>query len=151
MDIEALRDKDFEVWVPFNDASVLMRYVGLDELREIRGQATTLHWATEGQRQGESQEPQESIDHAEAGRLLGRAAVRDWQGLTLKGEVFPFSTEHCDLLMTRWAEFAGFVGEVGLDLLKLMENSIEQSKKKSSTTSAPEVILEGSLAPHARR
>ncbi len=135
----------------FHDARVLMRHVGLDELRQIREQATLYSWATEGQRQGE---PDQSIDHAEAGRLLGRAAVRGWHGLTLKGEEFPYSAEHCDLLMTRWAEFAGFVAEVGLDLLKLMaesmENSMEQSKKKSSTTSAPEVISEGSVATHVR-
>ncbi len=149
MDIEALRDKDIEVWVPFNDASILMRYVGLDELREIRQSATVRRWPrgeVEGQRQAE---PEAALDLAEEGRLFGRAAVRGWKGLTLKGEEFPFSPDNCDLLISRWSEFARFVGEVSLDLKRLEHERMEKSKKKSLTTSAPEAIIAGSTATHA--
>ncbi len=147
MDITALNDEGFQVLVPFHDAEVMVGYVGLDQLRSIRQRATLRTWPTAGQRQGE---PEESLDHAEAGRLLGRAAVRGWQGLTLEGEVYAYSPERCDLLMARWSEFARFVGEVSLDLAGLMERSMEQSKKKSMSTFAPEGISEGSAAAHAR-
>ncbi len=139
MDVSALDDKGFKVWVRFLDARVLMRYVGLDELRSIREQATSYSWLKEG----ESQEPEESFDHEKANRLFGRAAVRDWQGLTRGGEDFSFSPERCDLLMSRWSEFARFVAEVSLDLKRLEDERMEKSKKKSSATCAQEGILEG--------
>ncbi len=153
MDVSALDDEGLEVWVTFLDAEVLMRYVGLDEVRRIRQHATLRRWPyseVEGQRQGK---PETCMDLAEASRLLGRAAVRGWKGLTLKDEDFPYSAENADLLMARWGEFARMVGEVSLDLMKFMERSMhesmEQSKKKSLTTSAPEGILAGSTATHA--
>ena len=149
MDITALNDEGFQVWVTFLDAEVLMRYVGLDELRRIRQHATLRRWPyseVEGQRQGE---PEESLDLAEASRLLGRAAVRDWKGLTLKGQDFPYSAENADLLMARWSEFAQMVGEVALDLVRLEDERLAASKKKSLTTSVPGAISEGSTATHA--
>ena len=119
-----------------------MRYVGLDELRRIRQHATLRRWDLE-------KEPVESVDQAEESRLLGRAAVRDWKGLTLKGEDFPYSAENADLLMARWSEFAQMVGEVALDLVRLEDERLALSKKKSLTTSAPGAISEGSTATHA--
>jgi len=139
MDVSALDDKGFEVWVRFLDAEVLMRYVGLDELRRIKEQATSYSWDREGGSQG----PHESLDHEEANRLFGRAAVRGWRGLTRDGEDFPFSPEHCDLLISRWSEFARFVAEVSLDLKRLEDERMEKCKKKSSATCAQEGILEG--------
>ena len=138
MDITALNDEGLEVWVTFLDAEVLLGYVGLDELRRIRQHATLRRWPyseDEGQRQGE---PEVCLDLAEASRLLGRAAVRDWKGLTLKGEDFPYSAENADLLMARWSEFARMVGEVALDLVRLEDERLATSKKKSLTTSEPE-------------
>lgn len=128
MDISAIRDNDFEVWVSFLDAEVLMRYVGLDELRSIHASATR-----KGLDRGGALI--EELDHAEAGRLLGRASVKGWRGLTLNGEEFPWSPENCDLLMARWTEFSRFVGEASLDLIRLEETRLGESGKKSGLTS----------------
>jgi hypothetical protein len=128
MDISAIGDKDFEVWMPFLDAEVLMRYVGLDELRAIQASATRK--SLEG-----GAGLREELDHAEANRLLGRASVRGWQGFTLNGEEFSWSPENCDMLMARWTEFARFVGEGALDLVKLEEARQRESEKKSMLTS----------------
>lgn len=133
MDLAGLSDEGIEVWVSFNDAEVLLAYVGLDGLLAIRQRASTSHWAQE--RQGE---PEERLDHAEANRLLGRAAVRGWRGFTLAGEDFPYSPENADLLMLRWSGFARFVGEVALDLVRLEEERLAASKKKSLHTSVPD-------------
>ena len=114
--------------MPFLDAEVLMRYVGLEELRAIQSSATRKSLDRGGALK-------EELDHAEAGRLLGRASVRGWQGFTLKGEDFPWTPENCDMLMARWTEFARFAGETALDLVKLEESRLKESEKKSRLTS----------------
>lgn len=128
MDIAAIGERDFEVWVPFHDARVLMRYVGLDELRAIQASATRRSLE-------QGSEISEDLDHREAGRLLGRASVRDWEGFTLNGEEFPWSRENCDLLMDRWTEFARFVSDTALDLARIERARSEESGKKSVLTS----------------
>ena len=128
MDISLIEGDGFEVWVPFMDARVLLRYVGLEDLRRIHASAQQSTWDRKG-------EPVHEMDHAEAGRLLGRTAVRGWEGFTREGGDFPFSPEHCDLLMTRWSEFSRFVAESAMDLVKLEEARLAESEKKSALTS----------------
>jgi hypothetical protein len=130
MDIVALKQDDFQVWVPFMDAEVLLRYVSLEELEQVRRRATTLRWDRKGPRT-------ESMDPLEANRLLGRAAVRGWRGITLEGEEHPYSEEHCDFLMTRWSEFARFVSEAALDLWRLAEEERAKRGNASGLTSGP--------------
>ncbi len=128
MEIKAIKDETLEVWVPFLDAEVLLRYVGLDELRQLRSKCVTRRWdrAPDG---GAPAEPIEETDHARANRLLGRAAVRGWKGFTHEGDEFLFNPDNCDLLMGRWTEFSRFVGEVCMDLIKLEQARTRGAKK----------------------
>lgn len=130
MEIGALRDEDYSVWMPFEDAEVLVRYVGAEELRGIAAGATSHSW--------KNHQRVERMDAAEAARLMGRAAVRGWRGITMGGEEYPYSVEHCDFLMERWQEFARFVAEAATDLGELVNKETEEGKKNSSPTSAPE-------------
>lgn len=133
MEIEALTRDDFKVWVPFEDAEVQLRYVPLDELRSIISQATERKY--DPSRPGKTCE---RLSHAELGRLMGRAAVRGWRGITMCGSAYEYTPEHCDFLMSRWSAFAKLVSEVCLDLIALEEAARKQSLKNSSLTSGRE-------------
>jgi hypothetical protein len=124
MEIGALKRDDFQVWVFFEDAEVLVRYVSLEELREISKKSTKVSW---DRRSRKTEEP----DSMEANRLLGRAAVRGWKGITMEGEEYPYNEENCDFLMTRWTEFIKFVNDVCVDLQALVEHEKEERKKNS--------------------
>jgi hypothetical protein len=135
MEIGALKAEDFQVWMPFADAEVLVRYISLEELREIGRKATRVTW--EGPRTPGNR-PVETLDSALANKLLGRAAVRGWRGITMEGEEFPYSPENCDFLMARWLEFVRFVNEASLDLRALQEEERERMGKASGLTSGQE-------------
>lgn len=128
MDIGALRQDDFQVWVPFMDAEVLIRYLSLEELQAISKKATRASWDRRHQKT-------ETLDTIEANKLLGRAAVRGWKGITMNNVEFPHTEENCDFLMTRWFEFSKFVNNVSIDLQALMDAEREQKVKNSVLTS----------------
>lgn len=131
MDIAALNQEDFQVWVPFMDAEVLLRYVPLEEVQRIHRKAVRRSW--DGKHR-----LVENLDALEANRLLGRAAVRGWRGITLEGRDYPYSEEHCDFLMGRWLEFAKFVGDVCLDLQALQQEERRRREGNSGLTSGPD-------------
>lgn len=135
MDIGALKTEDFQVWVPFMDAEVLIRYVPLEELRDIGRKASRATW--EGARTPANR-PVETLDPSLANKLLGRAAVRGWSGITMNGEEFPYSPENCDFLMARWLDFSRFVNEACLDLRALQEEERKRLGKHSGLTSGQE-------------
>ena len=139
MEIGALRQEEFSVWVPFRDASVLIAYVGLDELREINASATKVSWHAVSAGSTKSG----GFDPKEANRLLGRSAVKDWRGFTMQAEDFPYSAENCDFLMARWAEFAKFIGEAALDLQRLAEAQERGIEKNSVLTSVADGTTRG--------
>jgi phage pi2 protein 07 len=124
MEIGALKRDDFQVWVLFEDAEVLVRYVSLEELREISKKSTKVSWDRRSRKT-------EETDSMEANRLLGRAAVRGWKDITMGGEEYPYNEENCDFLMTRWTEFIKFVNDVCVDLQALVEHEKEERKKNS--------------------
>jgi hypothetical protein len=128
MEIGSLTRTDFQVWVPFEDAEVLIRYLPLEELQDIVRKATRTTW-------DRSQRKVETLDPAEANRLLGRASVRGWMGITMNGEEFPYSAENSDFLMARWLGFSRFVNEACLDLQGLVAEERRQREKKSTLTS----------------
>ena len=124
MDISALLKDPFEVWVPFLDGKVFVRYVSREELHRLDREATEFSW--------ERGSPiRKERDPAKADILLGRAAVRGWQGFTLEGIAFPYTVENCDFLMARWVEFAKFVNEACVDLQVLADAEKEESEKNS--------------------
>ena len=132
MDIEALESDDYTVWLRFMDAEVLVRHVPASELLEIRERSRRRTWdiSTGGR-------PTEGLDAFEAARLLGRAAVRGWRGLSMRGEDYPYSPERCDFLMARWAEFGRFVNEAATSLARLADAQRSAERKNSSLTSGP--------------
>jgi hypothetical protein len=137
MDIGALKRDDFEVWVPFmEDAQVLMGYVSLEKLDEIEKAATVRTWNRKHQME-------ERVDRMKANRLIGRAAVRDWKGITDEGKEYPYSQESCDFLMTHWAEFSQFVNNTCNDLQRLKEEERKAAVGNSSLTSGEEGTSRG--------
>ena len=130
MDIEALSLSDYEVWVRFMDAEVLLRHVALHELMDIRTHATRRTWDGSGA-------VSEQLDANEANRLLGRAALRGWRGITMKGQDYPFTADNAELLMTRWLEFSRFVSDMSANLTALVQAQAESVEKKLSNTSEP--------------
>jgi hypothetical protein len=128
MEIGALKNDDFQAWMPFMDAEVLIRHVPVEELQVIQRKATRVTWDGKHRKA-------ETVDAAEANRLIGRSAVRGWKGITMDGEEFPYSGENCDFLMSRWLEFSRFVGEACLDLQGLVEAERREKEKNSALTS----------------
>lgn len=134
MELGALRTEHYEVWMPFEDARVLIRYVGPDELRRLAGQAK--------RRRGGPQR-QDEADAGELNRLLGRAAVRGWEGFTMAGQEYAYGEDHCDFLMDRWSEFARFVVEAALDLGRLVAQEDRQTEKNSGLTCGQDATTRG--------
>ncbi len=130
MEIGGLKRNDFEVWVPFADdgAQVLVRYVCREELQVVRRKALIVSWDRQHQKE-------ERLDAIRADVLLGRAAVRDWEGFTMEGQEYPYSPENCDELMKGWTEFARFVNNICIDLQALQEEEAKQKAKNSSRIS----------------
>jgi hypothetical protein len=131
MEIRAVTQDDFTAWVGFMDASVLMRHVGLAELEAVRSAALVRRYDPGGAGLTER------MDATEAARLLGRAAVRGWRGLTLDGAEFAYTPGRCDALMTRWGAFARFVAEASADIGRMEAAIREDASKKPSLTSGP--------------
>jgi hypothetical protein len=128
MEIGALKQDDFQAWIPFQDAEVLIRYVDIEELRRLNKQATKTAWDRRHQKT-------EELDALEANRLLGRASVRGWKNITMDGEEYPYTPDNCDFLMQKWFEFSRFINEVCTDLQAMMDAEKEAARKNSLLTS----------------
>ena len=124
MDISALLKDPFEVWVPFLDGRVLIRYVSREELLRLDREATEITWDRASQIRKER-------DPVRADILLGRAAVKGWEGLTIDGIPYVHTEENCDFLMTRWVEFARFVNDTCVDLQVLVGAEKGEAEKNS--------------------
>jgi hypothetical protein len=122
MDIGALKRNDIEVWVPFLDGTVLVRYIPRDELLKLNKEATRNTWDKGARIQGET-------DPGKADLLLGRHVVKGWEGFTMGGEPYPYTPENCDFLMTKWVEFARFVNDTSIDLQVLMSAEKEEAEE----------------------
>ena len=129
MDINILKNKTFEAWVPFgDDTEILISHVSRDELQKIAKIATKTTY--------KNHQKTEEPDPAEADRLLGRRAVKGWQkrgdgeGFTDNGQPFPYTPENTDLLMAKWNAFARFVNDTCIDLETLVKYEREQVIKK---------------------
>lgn len=131
MEIVCLKD-DYQVWMQFQDAEVLIRYLTADELLDISKKATKLVWR-------ENRKVEER-DIKELNKLLGRATVRGWKGITMNGEEYPYSLENCDFLMTKYFEFVEFVSEACMSLQSLAQAEKERKTKNSLLTSGQEGI-----------
>ena len=122
-----VEEKEMVVAVPFgDDAEVQVRYVSPEEMRKLADNATHRSYDRK------THKLEEVMDRDEAGRLLGRAAVRGWQGFTVGGEEFPYSPENCDVLMARSHEFSRFVNDLCTEFLALQKAEQKTTKKNSS-------------------
>lgn len=130
MDFESLKksqDTGLEVWVPFGEDEVLIKYISRDELKEIARRAKKTSFI--------NHQKVEEFDDVRADILLGRAAVKDWKGFTMAGETFPCTPENIDFLMTKWNSFAKFVNDTCVDLEFLVQQEKDKTIKNSSLTS----------------
>jgi hypothetical protein len=101
---------EYEVWMPFKDAGVLIRYLP-HALRE-RLTAESMERAKVGEKTVDGRPVPEVEETYNVNVFLedyGRAAVKDWKGFTKNGEPLPFSREACDEMMKYWIEFRDFV------------------------------------------
>ena len=129
MDISKLTNNDpVQVWVPFGeDTEVLIQYVSREELRAIYRKSKETAFV--------KHQKVETVNDGKADILLGRAAVKGWRprpgksGFTAKGEEFPYTPENCDLLMTRWTDFALFVNDICTDLNALTDADKERERQ----------------------
>lgn len=78
--------------------------------------------------------PIEEVDNTEANRLLGRAAVRNWKGLTSDHEDYPFTEENLDELMEKHPEFSDFVNEKCIEIGNFVGEATEKALGKSEST-----------------
>ena len=124
MDISVLRKENYEVWVPFgDDAKVLIAYVSRENLQKIAKKATKTLYV--------NHQKTEEFDPSEADRLLGRLAVKNWEGFPEDGQPFPYPPENADLLMKKWGAFARFVNDTCVDVETLVKHEREQVIKNS--------------------
>jgi hypothetical protein len=123
MEIGAILQPEKLFTIDFLDGKITLVFVPSDEVRKITKQSTIKSWDHKHQ-------PVEEFNIIEYRRLLGRRAVRGFEGFTSNGEPFPYSTENCDMLMTKWADFAMAVDRACSDIQGLMETEIKESEKK---------------------
>lgn len=127
MDFEKLKeasDEGLEVWVKFgDDAEVLVRYISREELKNIIKKARKVLY--------DRHQKTEEYDDTKGDILLGIAAVKDWKGFTMKGEMFPCTPENIEFLMRKWNAFAKFVNDTCTDLELLIQQEKEKTIKNS--------------------
>jgi len=101
---------EYEVWMSFKDASMLIRY--LPHARREQLTAESIERAKVGEKTVDGKSVAEVEETYNINVFLedyGRAAVRGWKGFTKNGEPLPFSHEACDEMMKYWIEFRDFV------------------------------------------
>lgn len=137
MDIEILKQDDFTARVPFVTGTIVeLGYVSPEEVSRLSKKATVISWDSKHRQF-------EQFDPARFNQLLGRAAVRGWEGFTLKGEPYPYSPENCDFLMAKWHDFARFVNDMAVDVQRLVDAKEEEDSKNSGLTSGQEQTSQG--------
>ena len=124
MDIRALEQEVDAVWVEFMDAEVLLAFADIDELEKIVKRNTTFKYKG-------AHKKSENTDSIAVVKAVGKLVVKDWKGITLEGEEFPYTEENCDMLMSRWPAFAGFVQDASMDLANFGEQEREADEKNS--------------------
>ena len=127
MEINALVEAPEEVWVSFQDAEVLLVYQPLEDLKALMKNHTSATYFTGGKKK-------EKVDYTALALELGERAVKDWKGVTLKGQPFFFSPENRDMLITKWSEFSSFVMEASTDIAVFAQDKREEDEKNSSST-----------------
>ena len=128
--------EEFSAWVPFGDEGTLVeiRFISREELIKLRKEATKTVFARH--------QKTDEYDAVKAGRLLGKAAVKNWTGFTVDGDPYECTPENVEVMMERFADFAAFVDDTCTDMIKLQEAERETVRKNSQISSAPGVITQ---------
>lgn len=123
--------EEFSAWVPFGDAGVeiLIRFISREEVFTLQRKAVQVMF--------DRKETTEKHDPVLGGVILGQAAILDWKGFTVEGDVYPCTPENIETLMRRWASFASFVDGTCIDMIKLQDAAREAERKNSKTSSVP--------------
>lgn len=123
MEIGLLTSSEEIIKVPFLDGKIHMLFVPSDEISDLLKQATEKTWDRKHQQS-------EEINVIKYRKLLGRRCVRGWEGYTMNKKPYAYTPENCDMLMTKWADFALCVGNSCSDLQVLMEGERAEAEKK---------------------
>lgn len=122
------RQTPLTAWVPYDkDASVLVEYIGREDIIAI-GKQATMTTVRNGQKS-------EEYDPVLASVMLGRRVIKDWKGFTENGQPFLCTPENIELLMRKSGQFARFVDEACTNLQKITDLEKEETAKNSGNTS----------------
>lgn len=122
MDFNTIKNTERTFWCQFNDeVKVELRHLTRDELRDIYKKATKTSFF--------KNQKTDEFDPVKADCLLGRAAVKNWDGFTDDGNPAPCTPEAIDMLMTRYNIFAKFVNEMCVDIDALVQAEKEDTAK----------------------
>ena len=131
MELKGVLESEGEIYlVPFMDGAIHMSYIPLDELRAMRKKSMVTSY--------EKHQAVKELDDEKFSKAIGRRAVKGWDGYTLKGEEFLYSRDNCDLLMSKWLEFATCVADTCSEISRLKECEREDAVGNSSSTSGGE-------------
>ncbi len=132
MDISAIKKDKFQAWVTFDDdVEVLINYVPRDELAAIGKACVVVSLDTITRKESRD------YDAITADVKIAELAVADWRnrktktgtGFVADGEPFACTPENIALLVTKWGEFAKFVGIACVDVAGLAALQRKQSEK----------------------
>ena len=126
MEIGNIQADELVVRLKFRNAFVSIKYIDSMELKSILSKSQKTEW--------KKHKLVTIEDDPEANRLLGRAAVKEWENITANGQPFPYSPENCDLMMRNSYEFSAFVNDACTEMANFRENQDEETKKKSENT-----------------
>jgi len=131
MQLADLQNNDRIFAVPFDDAvTIHLRHITREELRNIYKQATTIRFVNHAKT--------EEFDHVKADCLLGRAAIKDWEGIKNGDQDAPCTPEFIDLLMSRHNTFARFINDISVDIDQLVQEERQAERKNSKNISGQE-------------
>jgi len=126
-----INGSNLSAWVPFGESSrVKIRYIPRDKLREISAKSMTVNFDPK------TRQKREEVDPLKWDTLLGKEAIEDWDGFVTGDNVCPCTPENIELFMSRWSEFAKFIGDVCVDLENLQAADLEAARKNSGNSSA---------------
>lgn len=118
-------------WVQFGeDCRVKIRYIPRDKLREISAKSMVVNFDPK------SRQKREELDPLKWDILLGHEAIENWEGFVAGDAPCACTPENIEMFMSRWSEFAKFVGDVCVDLENLQAADQEAARKNCGNSSA---------------
>jgi len=131
MQLADLQNNDRIFAIPFDDTvTIRLRHITREELRNIYKQATTTRFVNHVKT--------EEFDPIKGDCLLGRAAIKGWDGIKNGDQDAPCTPEFIDLLMSKHNSFAKFINDISADIDQLIKVEREAERKNSKNSSGQE-------------